>query len=200
METHVIEVEKRDGRGKAAARKLRQSGRLPGILYGHKEEPVALSMDPKLFERHLRFSGKRRNTVLELSGLDRKVLALAKDIQSDPVDRALLHVDLLEVREGDRVVVEIPMVYHGRPEGVVKGGKLEGKKKTLRLECDALSIPKSIELTITKMQIGDTIRIEDLDLGEGVKPAIDPHQPVAMIKAPRAATDNQDEAEGAEAE
>lgn len=193
METHVIEVEKRDSRGKGAARKMRQAGRLPGILYGHKEEPVAFSIDPVLFERHLRTSGKRRNTLLEIGGLDRKVLALTKDIQSDPVTRELLHVDLLEVRDGDRVVVEVPMVYHGRPEGVVKGGKLEGQKKSLRLECSPLAIPKSIELTITKMQIGDTIRIEDLDLGEGIKPAIDPHQPVATIKAPRAAADKADD-------
>lgn len=199
MQTHTIEVEKRDGRGKAAARKMRQAGRLPGVLYGHKEEPVALSLDPVIFERHLRTSGKRRNTLLELVGLDRKVLALAKDIQSDPVDRELLHVDLLEVREGDRVVVDVPMVYHGRPEGVVKGGKLEGKQKTIRLECSPLDIPRSVELTITKMQIGDTIRIENLTLPEGVVPAVDTHLPVAMIKAPRAAEEKAEEGE-AEAE
>lgn len=196
METHTIEVEKRDERGKAAARKMRQAGRLPGVVYGHKEDPVAVSLDPVLFERHLRGSGKRRNTLLELTGLDRKVLVLTKDIQSDPLTRELLHVDLLEVRDGDRVVVDVPMIYHGRPEGVVKGGKLEGQKKELRLECSPLAIPRSVELEITKMQIGDTIRIEDLALPEGVKPAIDPHQPVATIKAPReAAAETSDEAE-----
>lgn len=190
MQTHVIEVEKREGRGKAAARKLRAAGRLPGILYGHKEDPVAITMDPKVFERHIRGSGKRRNTLIELQGLGRTVLALTREIQVDPVERNLVHVDMFEVREGDRVVVDVPMIYHGRPEGVVKGGKLESQKKSIKLNCSALDIPKAIELTITKMQIGDSIRVETLALPEGVRPATDPHQPVATIKAPRTSAED----------
>ncbi len=195
MDTHVIEVEKREGRGKAAARKLRAAGKLPGVLYGHKEEPTAIAIDPKVFEKHLRGSGKRRNTLLELGGLDRKVLALTKEIQVDPLERNLVHVDLLEVREGDRIVVDVPMVYHGRPEGVVKGGKLESQKKSIKLDCSALAIPGSVELTITKMQIGESIRMADLKLPEGVTIASDPHQPVATIKAPRTATEETAEEE-----
>ncbi len=193
METHVIEVEKRDGLGKGSARKLRIAGRLPAIIYGHKESPVTVSMDPILFERHLRGSGKRRNTLLELSGMGRKVLALAKDIQVDPVSRQLLHVDLLEVREGDRTVVDVPVIYHGRPDGVIKGGKLEGTKKSLKLNCSALDIPAAIELTITNMQIGDAIRVKDLVLPEGVTAVTDPVQPVATVKAPRAAKGEEEE-------
>lgn len=187
METHVIEVEKRDGQGKGDARKLRIAGRLPAVVYGHKEEPVTVTLNPILFERVLRGSGKRRNTLLELSGMGRKVLALAKDIQIDPVSRQLLHVDLLEVREGDRTVVDVPVVYQGRPEGVSKGGKLEGTKKSLKLDCSPLNIPVAVELDIAKMQIGDAIRVKDLVLPEGVTAITDPVQPVATVKAPREA-------------
>lgn len=198
MDTHVIEVEKREATGKGAARKMRAAGRIPGILYGHKEAPVSVTLDPKVLERHLTHSGKRRNTLFELAGLDRKVLALTKDLQADPVKRDLLHIDFFEVREGDRVVVEVPMVYSGRPEGVVKGGKLEGTRRTLRLDCSPLDIPTDIKLEITKMQIGDTIRVKDLSLPAGVTAAEDGHLTVATIKAPRAA-DAAGEGEGAKA-
>ena len=186
MDTHVIEVEKRESRGKGAARKMRAAGRIPGILYGHQEAPVSLSLDPRILERHLTHSGKRRNTLFELTGLDRKVLALTKDLQVDPVERDLLHIDFVEVREGDRLVVEVPMIYTGRPEGVVKGGKLEGTRRTLRVTCSPLAIPTEIRLEITKLQIGDAIRVKDLKLPEGTSAAVDGHLTVATVKAPRA--------------
>lgn len=195
MDTHVIEVEKRQSRGKGAARKMRAAGRIPGILYGHQEVPVSVSLDPRVLERHLTHSGKRRNTLFELAGLDRKVLALTKDLQVDPVEWNLLHIDFFEVREGDRIEVDVPMTYTGRPEGVVKGGKLEGTRRTLRLECSPLDIPAEIRLEITKMQIGDTIRVKDLKLPDGAKPAVDGHLTVATVKAPRSA----DAAEAGEA-
>jgi large subunit ribosomal protein L25 len=198
MDTHVIEVEKRDTRGKGNARKMRAAGKIPGVVYGHQEAPISVTLDPRVLERHLTHSGKRRNTLFELAGLGRQILCLTKDLQVDPVKRDLLHIDFFEVREGDRVLVDVPMVYTGRPEGVVKGGKLEGTRRTLRLDCSPLAIPTDVKLEITKMQIGDTIRVKDLDLPEGVKPALEANATVATIRAPRA-SDAAGEGEGEKA-
>ena len=108
MEQQVIEVEPRTPGGKGDARKLRSEGKIPGVLYGHKEEPLAFSLKPAVLRKQLRASGMGRNTVFQVKGLGREALALLKDAQIDPVRRDLLHVDLLEVRESDRVVVEVP--------------------------------------------------------------------------------------------
>lgn len=196
MDTHQIEVEKRDSRGKGEARKMRAAGRVPGVLYGHKEAPVALSLDPVRLRRQIEHSGKRRNTLFQLTGLDREVLALPKDIQIDPVSRVVLHVDFQEVRDGERVIVEVPISYSGRPEGVVRGGKLEGTRRTVKLDCSPLAIPLEIPLNIQPLQIGDTVRVSDLALPEGVIPAVDPKLTVATVKAPRG--QKKDDEEGGE--
>ena len=122
MGQQVLEVEQRVGQGKGDARKLRASGKIPGVLYGHKEQPTPLSLDPHQLRKRIRASDLGRNPVLQLSGLDRSVMALIKDTQIDPVRRDLIHVDFFEVRETDRVVVEVPLEFEGKAAGVVRVG------------------------------------------------------------------------------
>lgn len=200
METQVIEIEKRTLCGKANARKLRKSGKIPGILYGHKEEPVLMSLDPHALRLSLQHAGVGRNTLFKLSGVGREVVAMIKDLQKDPIRGTFLHIDFIEVREGDSVIVDIPMVYHGRPAGVVAGGVLQSTQRSLRVSSSPLSIPKSVEIDISNMQIGDVITIGDLTLPDGVKAIFEDKFKVAMVKAPRtdkAATEEGEEEEAA---
>src|SRR5688572_13530640 len=141
MQTQDIQVERRTESGKKTARKLRKGGKIPGILYGHKQEPVAFTVDPHEVHKKVRASGAGRNTVFKVSGLGRDVLALLKDSQIDPVKRALLHIDLIEIRESDRVVVEVPVELVGKPAGVVAGGVLQAVRRTIAVETSPLSIP-----------------------------------------------------------
>lgn len=187
MDAQVLEVEKRIPAKKGASRKLRAMGRVPAVLYGHKEDPTHLSLDPRSLEKLMRDSGLGVNTLFELKGLDRTVRALIKDSQQHPVNRALLHLDFAEVRDGDQVVVEVPVVYNGRPEGVVAGGTLVKVRRLMRVKAAPNNIPKLVELEIGKMQIAEVIHLGDIALPEGVECAESPKVTAVYVKAPRVA-------------
>ncbi len=187
MDAQVLEVETRTPNKKGASRKLRAHGRVPAVLYGHKEEPVHLSVDPRSLEKLMRDSGLGVNTLFELKGLDRAVNALIKDAQQHPVTRNLMHLDFAEVREGDEVVVEVPLNFNGRPEGVVAGGTLMKVRRKMKVKAAPTRIPTSIELDVSKMQVAQIIHLGDIQLPEGVVCAEPPKVNAVYIKAPRVA-------------
>ncbi|MEO1231887.1 MAG: 50S ribosomal protein L25, partial [Myxococcota bacterium] len=102
MEAVQIELEKRTETGKGSARKTRDGGKIPGILYGHKNEPVMFSADSHGFGQLLNKSDFGRNQLLDVRGVDRDVTVLIKDIQVHPVSRRILHLDLIEVKDAPR--------------------------------------------------------------------------------------------------
>src|SRR5688572_514076 len=168
MEQQVIEVEQRGPRKKGAVRKLRASGKIPGILYGHKEAPVPFAVNPLELRKKLRASGQGRNTIFKVTGLGREVLALLKATQVDPVRRDLLHVDMIEVREGDVMKIDVPFVFSGKPEGVVAGGELQIVRRTIEVLCNALRIPTQIDVDLTPIQLGQALHASDVTFPEGV--------------------------------
>lgn len=198
MEQQVIEVEQRSTRGKGAARKLRATGMIPGVLYGHKEAPVAFSVNPLELRKRIRASGMGRNTIFKLSGLERDVLALLKETQVDPVRRDLLHIDLIEVREGDTVTVDVPLVFSGKSAGVVAGGDLQVVRRTVEVSTSPLTIPRSIPVDVTPLEMGDTLHSGDLTYPDGVE-CTNERLAVVTIKAPRAEAAEGEGEEGAEA-
>lgn len=194
-----IEVQPRTPGKKGVSRKLRAKGRVPGIIYGHKETPVPFSVDPKVFTRLLRDSEQGSNTVLELSGLSRPVTAMVKERQVHPVRRNLVHVDLIEVRADEVVTVKVPVAFSGRPAGVVAGGNAVYRKRTVRLKCTPDKIPANIPLDISGLKVLDSVRISDLALPEGVSAGEPVEGIVILIEAGRAAVEAADDEE-AEAE
>ncbi|MFO0727388.1 MAG: 50S ribosomal protein L25 [Myxococcota bacterium] len=180
----VIKVEPRTADGKGGARKLRKSGKLPGILYGHKEKPLSFSVEPRSFEKAIMSSGFGRNTVLRVQGLEREVLALVRDSQIDPVRRSLVHVDLIEVKETEDVEVEVSLEFTGKPVGVTKGGLLQPVRRTLRVATKPTSIPKSIAVDVTNLDLNHTIHVSDITLPAGMKAAIPGHMAVVIVAAP----------------
>ncbi len=197
MDAHVLEVEKRTPGKKGAARKLRAGGRVPAVLYGHKQEPTHLSFDPRVLEKLMRDSGLGVNTLFALQGLDREVQALIKEAQQHPVHRALLHLDFAEVRDGDRVVVDVPIEYNGRPEGVVAGGTLVKVRRTMKVRSAPNLIPPLISIDVSKMQIADISHLGDIALPDGVECAEAPKITAVYVKAPRVAKQTGDDAEEA---
>lgn len=186
MDVQVLEVEKRTACGKGGARKLRKQGRLPAVLYGHRQEPQPVSVDPRELSARLRASGMGRNTVFSLKGFDREVTVLLREVQSDPVKRTPIHLDLIEVREGDIVEIAVPLEYTGRPAGVVAGGSLEGTRRMLRVKTSPLSIPAKISVDVAGLNIADSLQVSDLDLPSGVTPAVSERLTIAHVKPPRA--------------
>jgi large subunit ribosomal protein L25 len=175
-----ISAEPRDAFGKGASRQLRRNGKIPAVLYGHKEEPIHLSLP----EHDLFMALKTPNVLLNLDLGDRHQLALPKAVQKDPVRRTIEHIDLLLVRRGEKVTVEVPVVTVGE---VISGGLLEHTLNSLSVEAEATHIPGSIEVSIAGLEIGAQVLAKDVTLPRGVTLATDPeHVVVHMLQAPTA--------------
>lgn len=185
MEALEIQLDKRDTRGKGATRKLRKAGKIPGIMYGHGEEPIAFEVDSHGFVLSLEKSPYGRNQVFAVRGIERDVEALIKDLQFHPVSREILHCDLIEVRKDDKVRVEIPVRHKGKAAGQSAGGTLRLLRRSVKIECSPNAIPFEIMLDVTPLGVGEDITVGALPLPEGVVALGDQKVVVLTIKAPR---------------
>jgi large subunit ribosomal protein L25 len=167
MAEQKLAGEKRDGSGKGVARKLRATGRVPAILYGHGMEPVSLSVNAKeLF--HILHTGAGGNVLIDLLIDGKDHLALPREIQRDHVRGRVLHVDFLAVRRDVAVTVDVPVQVVGESPGVKSGGVLEHHLWDLRVECLPQDVPDSIEADISQLQVGDSLKVGDLAVPEGI--------------------------------
>lgn len=182
MESQTLQAEVREGRGKGPARRLRQRGLIPAVFYGPKVEPTPIAVSPKDIHRLLS-TDHGRNTVVQLSLGDRRELALCKDVDVDPVTRELLHVDFYRVEEDREVDVEVPFRAYGRAEGVKKGGTLHVTLRSLPVRTTPGRIPAAIEVDVSKMEMGDVVRVQDLDLPEGVAVLRASHRTLITVMA-----------------
>ena len=188
-----IEAEARSEFGKGAARQLRREGRIPAVLYGHKQEPVHLSLP----EHELFLALKTSNVLLNLQLADGKTqLAIPKAVAKDPVRRSLEHIDLLLVRSGEKVTVEIPVVTTGE---IASGGLLELVLTTLSIEAEATHIPGSIEVSVEGLAEGAQVTAGQVALPTGSSLVTDPEAVVIHVLTP-ASTSAEDDAAAAESE
>ena len=187
-ETHQLSVQLRQRAGKGAARSVRREGRVPGVIYGGKQEPVLISIDPLELKRELHKIGFFATLFdLKLDGAAHRVLA--RDVQFDPVTDKPLHVDFLRVAADTKVTVEVPVVFRNEPAspGLKRGGVLNIVRHQIELVCAADSIPHELEFDLTGLDIGDAIHISAIKLPAGVTPAItDRDFTVATLVAPSA--------------
>lgn len=193
MEALSIQLEKRIETGKGAARKSRRLGRVPGILYGHGQEPLLFNVAGHDFDLALERSPYGRNQVFAVAGVDRDVEAIIKDLQVHPVTRTILHVDLIEVRDGDRVTVSVEVKHTGKAAGQSAGGTLQLLKRTVRLICAPSAIPSELIVDVTPLQVGQDVTVGDLPLPEGAAPVGDPKVVVLTVKPPRVSGKTRDE-------
>jgi large subunit ribosomal protein L25 len=191
MEFGKLTVEHRKHTGKNEARRLRASGRVPGICYGPGAPPLPISLSARELKKALD-PVKRQNTVIQLSlspsddGEARELTVMLKDYQVDPVRRDVQHVDLVVVDVNKEVTVEIPVVLVGRPLGVVDGGQLHTVLRTLLVSCKPADIPVKIEVNVSALKIGDAIHVSDVTMPAGVKAAVAGGQTIASVVAPKA--------------
>lgn len=193
----VINVEPRTPNRKSGARKLRAQGKIPGILYGAKESAQAFAVDPAQVERTLKSSGFGKNTVITLKGLDREAKCLLKDSQLDPVKRRLLHVDFIELRPSDELVLDIPIEITGKAKGVVMGGMVQQARRVFKVRAKPDSIPSKVVIDITELELGQSIRAGQVALPAGVASALPESLTLVAVNAPRGSKDEETAAEGA---
>jgi len=185
-----ISAEPRENFGKGAARQLRRDGKIPAVLYGHKQEPVHLSLP----EHDLFLALKNSNVLLSLDIVGGKSeLAIPKAVSKDPVKRTLEHIDLLLVRRGEKVTVDVPVVTTG---DVASGGLLELVLTSLSVETEATHIPSSIEVSVEGLAEGTQITAADVALPAGTTLVTDAEAVVVHVLTPASAMAEEDTAEG----
>ena len=189
MASANLSVEARDLSGKGAARSLRRSGRVPAIIYGHGREPQALSINTRDLEKLLEHISAE-NTVIDLDLGGKSSRTLIREIQRHPFKRQILHVDFQELVAGEKVIVRVPVILIGVPDGVrMDGGILDQTMRELEVEVDPSNIPNHIEVDVTKMVIGSSLHVSDITLPEGVEVVAEEDASVAVVSAPRAAVE-----------
>jgi large subunit ribosomal protein L25 len=184
-----IAAEPRSEFGKGAARRTRRAGKVPAVLYGHGTDPQHISLPG----HELMLALKTPNVLLTLSGLTGgDELALPKDVQRDPLKGFLEHVDLLLVKRGEKVVVEIPVNVTGT---IVSGTQLAQELTTITIEAEATHIPTEIEVSVEGLDAGATIYVKDLTLPRGSVVAGDEEALVLQVTGLSAAEPEPGEAE-----
>jgi large subunit ribosomal protein L25 len=173
-----ISAEPRTEFGKGGARRTRRAGKLPAVLYGHGTEPRHISLPSRDFEHALRTDGANVLLSLEIEGGNE--LALPKSIQRDPVRGSIEHVDLILVRRGEKITVDVPVTLVG---DAPSEGLVDQQLTTLSVLAEATHIPSGFELSIEGLTVGDSIAAGKVDLPQGTELAGDPDQVVVQILA-----------------
>ena len=174
-----IQAELRTEFGKGAARRTRRAGRVPAVIYGHGAKARHLSLP----EHEIMLALKTPNALLRIEGLGRSELALPKAVQRDPLKGAIEHIDLIEVRRGEKVTVEIPVRVTGE---VFSGGLLDQQLVTISIEAEATQIPDGIDVDVEGMEIGTAVHAKDLVLPAGATLQTDPEALVLHVLEPAA--------------
>ena len=186
MERPVLTAEIREGVGKEKAKKLRSKGLIPAIFYGPKSQTIPLVIDSKELKKALQTEAGE-NVLIDLNirkgaQADRKVVML-KDIQIDPLQRVTLHTDFYEVTMDEIVTVEVPVHLVGKPEGTKVGGILEQVRRVIQIQCFPADIPKSIDIDVSPLKIGDSIHVQDIKV-EKAKIISDTNFTIATVVPP----------------
>ena len=188
-----VHAEVRENFGKGFARRLRAAGKIPAVIYGHGTDPLHVALPGHQMALLIR----RANVVLELDVNGKEQLTLVKDVQKDPVHQIIEHIDLLVVKKGEKVQVDVPIVVLGEP---FAGTIANLDATTIALEVEATHIPQHIEVDVEGLEDGTHITAADLTLPKGAALVADPETLVVAVSVPAATLATEDEIAEADAE
>jgi len=174
-----ISAEPRTEFGKGGARRTRRAGKVPAVLYGHGTDPRHISLPAREFERALHTEGGA-NVLLSLDIEGGNELALPKSIQRDPIRGSIEHVDLILVRRGEKITVEVPIQITGE---VVSGGLVDHQLTTLSVSAEATHIPSGFEVSIDGLEIGGSVHAKEVELPSGTELVTDGDAVVVHVLA-----------------
>jgi large subunit ribosomal protein L25 len=193
MEEVTLTAEAGRVTGSATARRLRGAGKIPAVLYGHGVEPQPLAVDGRALRLALN-QGSGLNALISLDVAGNRHLAMARQLQRDPVRGTVAHVDFVIVRRDEVVTAEVPLHLEGEAAAVHReDGLVEQQIFSLTIQATPGNIPAHIAVDVSELGIGDVIRVGDLKLPSGVTTEIDPEEPIVAGQSSRVA-----EAEAAE--
>ncbi len=188
MEQIELTAVPRTGRGNGPARRLRQSGQIPAILYGPGSEPRPIAVPARDLE-HAFQKGNIRRTIFALhlqNGTGGSHLAVIKELQTHPVTGRFLHVDFYEIDLNRKLRVSIPLLPQGKAKGEELGGMLQIIEREIEVLCLPRQIPERLEVDVTPLGIGETLHVRDLRLPEGVELPPGVNYTVITIVSPKA--------------
>jgi large subunit ribosomal protein L25 len=188
----VLIAEPRAERGTGPAGRLRRAGRLPAVVYGLGGEPTAVTVPTHDLDLIL---ARGVNSLITLRVGSDDQLALARQVQRDPVRGDLVHVDFVRVSVDVAITADVALVLLGEAEGVKNGGLLDQQVFTLPVEAKPQDIPASIEFDVSHLELGDQLRVSDLTFPAGVLTTLDPDTLLAAVAVPRGLA-GQEEGEG----
>jgi large subunit ribosomal protein L25 len=172
-----LAAETRTEFGKGGARRTRRAGKVPAVIYGHGEDPRHISLPAREFTAAVRHGGVNVLLTLDIDGKEQ--LAIPKAIQRHPIKGTFDHVDLLAVRRGEKITVDVPIVVSGE---VVAGALLAQEHTSLSVEAEATSVPAELEVNVEGLQIGTHITAGQVGLPRGVTLVTDADAVVLMIQ------------------
>ncbi|HEV8217372.1 MAG TPA: 50S ribosomal protein L25/general stress protein Ctc [Gemmatimonadaceae bacterium] len=185
MATASLNASIRSERGTGVARKLRQTGHVPAIIYGHGREPQSLAINTREVERLLG-TISAGSTVIELNVGGTTARTLIREIQRHPFKRSIIHIDFQELVAGEKVTVSVPLRFTGTADGVRNsGGILEETMHQVHVRVDPSMIPDHIDVDVTPLTIGHSFHISDLKLPEGISVLDDAGATVCVCTAPK---------------
>ena len=173
--------------GNGPAKALRREGMIPAVLYGPDTEPVLLSVAVNDLEQILKKSKAAQVllNVLIQNGETSTKSAMIKELQTHPISRDFLHIDLYEIALDRKITVKIPIAIKGTPIGVEEGGVLQTVRRELEVSCLPFAIPEVIDIDVTDLDIGDSIHVGKLSVGGDVELMDDDHFTVVTVLSPK---------------
>ncbi len=183
MERYNITAEKREETGKGAARRLRRNGKIPAVMYGRSKGAESLIVDPHDISHLL-----QKNVILDLTIVDddeeKKETVMIKDYQRDVIKKNLLHVDFQHISMDEKIEVSVPIELTGDSPGVKEGGVLQKLMRMVEISALPSDVPEKISLDLSELELGDSLAVEDLEVGEDVEIISSAEDVIVTVVAP----------------
>jgi large subunit ribosomal protein L25 len=185
MEEITLNIEARADQGKAAARRLRRTGKVPGVFYGPKSASMPIAVDRKDFAAHVaNLEGSHLIRFASPAADLQKRVALVREVQHHPVNGSIMHVDFYEVDLTKRLTVTVPLHFVGRARGIADGGILQPILREMEVECLPTDIPQYIEVDVTALAIHDAVHLADVQMPANVTAVFETNEAVVSVLPP----------------
>jgi len=182
-ESVLLKTEQREGRGSRLAEKLRKQGKVPAVVYGHKEETLAVSVSHDDLVSAIRHGAR----VVDIDVAGKTEKAQIVEVQWDYLGKDVLHVDFKRVSAHEQIEAVVPIELRGTAPGIADGGVLDQPLHILRVTAPASAVPEVIKVNVSELKVGEAIHVRDLKLPEGVKALDKPDAIVVHITQPKVA-------------
>lgn len=183
MEATELNAVPRQETGKGPARRFRMEGLIPAVFYGRGDKAVPITVNATDLQKVVKAGKENIFIKLLVKGDKKRKLALLKELQVEPVSRRMYHADFYEIRMDHKLTLDVPIHFVGTPIGVENGGELQHLKRDLKVSCLPGDLPDSIEVNVTDLEIGHSIKVQDIQVPKEIT-VLDPGDVgVAMVAA-----------------